>query len=149
MLISSRTPEGEPNRCPICGNVVRIEPSKDTHDAPCPHCGHLLWFDQPFLQITINPVDGSTVVRFTHKELIYDTIDTDLFRLVDEFGRHNLRLDFSGVSMLSSSIMGKLVTLHRKLRSVRGKLVVCGLSEEMMSVFKICKLDRLISIETA
>jgi tetratricopeptide (TPR) repeat protein len=44
MLPSSRTPEGEPNLCPICGNAVRIEPSSGFRDAPCPHCGHLLRF---------------------------------------------------------------------------------------------------------
>src|SRR5436309_1117187 len=44
MVISSRTPEGMPNRCPVCGNRLRLEPSKPTLDAPCPHCGHLLWF---------------------------------------------------------------------------------------------------------
>jgi hypothetical protein len=43
--ISSRTPEGDPNCCPICGKDVRIEPSAaPTSDAPCPHCGSLLWF---------------------------------------------------------------------------------------------------------
>ncbi|HUT93197.1 MAG TPA: phosphopantetheine-binding protein [Thermoguttaceae bacterium] len=44
MVISSRTPEGTPNRCPICGADVKIEPSVLFGDAPCPHCGHLLWF---------------------------------------------------------------------------------------------------------
>jgi hypothetical protein len=44
VTISSRTPEGEPNRCPICGNDLALEPSIDTRDAPCPSCGHLLWF---------------------------------------------------------------------------------------------------------
>src|SRR5438552_232687 len=44
MNISSRTPEGQPNRCPLCGQDLRIEPSLATRDAPCPHCGHLLWF---------------------------------------------------------------------------------------------------------
>ena len=44
MTISSRTPEGDPNQCPICGHRVRLEPSIDTRDAPCPSCGHLLWF---------------------------------------------------------------------------------------------------------
>ena len=44
MVISSRTPEGVPNRCPICGNSVRTEPSNPFSDAPCNHCGHLLWF---------------------------------------------------------------------------------------------------------
>jgi acyl carrier protein len=43
MVISSRTPEGSPNSCPVCGNTVRIEPSI-FGEAPCPCCGHLLWF---------------------------------------------------------------------------------------------------------
>src|SRR5260221_13168626 len=48
MIPASRTPEGTPNRCPICGKSVRIEPSSfPTMDAPCPHCGHLLWFTGP------------------------------------------------------------------------------------------------------
>jgi serine/threonine protein kinase len=44
MTISSRTPEGLPNRCPVCGADVRVEPSNLAGDAPCPQCGHLLWF---------------------------------------------------------------------------------------------------------
>ncbi len=44
MVLSTRTPEGWPNRCPLCGKDVRIEPSPETLDAPCPHCGGLLWF---------------------------------------------------------------------------------------------------------
>jgi eukaryotic-like serine/threonine-protein kinase len=41
---SSRTPEGEPNHCPICGKALKVEPSRPPGDAPCPYCGHLLWF---------------------------------------------------------------------------------------------------------
>ena len=44
MQPSSRTPEGEPNRCPVCGKDLQIEPSRPPGDAPCPHCGTLLWF---------------------------------------------------------------------------------------------------------
>ncbi len=42
-VISSRTPEGEPARCPICGAMESIEPTRPPGDAPCPACGHLLW----------------------------------------------------------------------------------------------------------
>lgn len=38
MTISSRTPEGGPNRCPVCGHTFRIEPSRPLGDAPCPAC---------------------------------------------------------------------------------------------------------------
>lgn len=43
-MVSSRTPEGSPNRCPVCGTHVRVEPSRPFGDAPCPVCGTLLWF---------------------------------------------------------------------------------------------------------
>lgn len=44
MLPSSRTPEGESNQCPVCGRATVIEPSWPAGDAPCPSCGHLVWF---------------------------------------------------------------------------------------------------------
>ncbi len=46
MVIPSRTPEGDPNRCPVCGHDCRLEPSWPSRDGPCPRCGHLLWFGQ-------------------------------------------------------------------------------------------------------
>lgn len=47
MHISSRTPEGTPNYCPVCNQRCWVVPSQRTRDAPCPRCGHLLWFDAP------------------------------------------------------------------------------------------------------
>lgn len=46
MTISSRTPEGTPHRCPVCGHGLRVEASLFFGDAPCPRCGTLLWFIQ-------------------------------------------------------------------------------------------------------
>src|SRR5262245_16406683 len=43
----SRAPEGEPNRCPVCGHDVWLEPSLASGDATCPKCGQLLWFPMP------------------------------------------------------------------------------------------------------
>jgi len=44
MTISSRTPEGTPFCCPICGEQTNLEPSITTGDGCCPRCGHLLWW---------------------------------------------------------------------------------------------------------
>lgn len=43
MSISSRTPEGFPSRCVLCGAKTKIEFSNPAQDATCPNCGHLLW----------------------------------------------------------------------------------------------------------
>lgn len=54
MIISSRTPEGHPFRCPVCGEDTDLEPALDG-DACCPACGALLgWFRErvdPELQL--------------------------------------------------------------------------------------------------
>jgi acyl carrier protein len=44
MRISSRTPEGFPFNCPICGKIAALEPSYPGGDAICPSCGQLLWW---------------------------------------------------------------------------------------------------------
>lgn len=44
MTISSRTPEGDPHRCPICGQRSHMELSDPAGDACCPKCGSLLWW---------------------------------------------------------------------------------------------------------
>jgi hypothetical protein len=53
--ISSRTPEGMPNRCGVCGKPLALEPSPDTRDAPCPHCGQLLGFPHQARKPPVNP----------------------------------------------------------------------------------------------
>jgi acyl carrier protein len=60
MVISSRTPEGDPAACPVCGEFVCIEPSVYFSDAPCPSCGSLLWFVRLGEQnLLVQPTDAA------------------------------------------------------------------------------------------
>ena len=69
MQPSSRTPEGEFNRCPVCGKPVVLSPSKPAGDAPCPHCGVLLWF--------VNTPDGTWWTDDTALRLEYSVHETE------------------------------------------------------------------------
>ena len=44
MNVSSRTPEGTPHECPLCGAVSNLEPAFPGGDAVCPACGQLVWW---------------------------------------------------------------------------------------------------------
>jgi acyl carrier protein len=44
MAVSSRTPEGTPHRCRVCGKMSAVEPSCPGGDSCCPNCGQLLWW---------------------------------------------------------------------------------------------------------
>lgn len=82
MTISSRTPEGLPQRCPICGGTSAIEPSYPEGDACCPACGHLLWwFQDRLVGVEVN-------LRSSLSELSIDSLDWVelVMKLEEEFG---------------------------------------------------------------
>lgn len=90
MTISSRTPAGEPNHCPICGSRVIIEPSLDTRDAPCPRCGHLLWWFQQRVSepAAIGNLSADTRLDDVALEIGGDSLDAVelVMELEEEFG---------------------------------------------------------------
>ena len=67
MTISSRTPECHPSRCPVCRRRLRLSPSWPSADAPCPHCGSLVWFPPANTpRVTAGPATGT---EFTLEDL--------------------------------------------------------------------------------
>ena len=83
------------------------------------------------------------------KSSVLDTVAIDgvaqeLFELVDKQARRKLALDFTEVRFLSSQMVGVLLSLYKKSKDIGGKLVICGLRDELMKVFKIMKLETLL-----
>ena len=72
--IASRTPEGEPNRCPVCDAKVCIEPSRPGGDAPCPNCGVLLWFLPTSEGVSIYETESVALMRERLAALMYDNL---------------------------------------------------------------------------
>jgi acyl carrier protein len=72
MTISSRTPEGDPHHCSICGGVVVMEPSEPLGDSVCPRCGSLLM--RVYEQLGVDRERNSAQTTFT--ELGVDSLDT-------------------------------------------------------------------------
>lgn len=60
---ATRTPEGESNRCSVCGAGFVIEHSLPPGDACCPACGSLVWLAIPrlrgVLQTTVQSASAS------------------------------------------------------------------------------------------
>jgi acyl carrier protein len=76
MTISTRTPEGHPLRCDVCGAMVVVETSLDSGDATCPACGHLLWRVRNRLATELNlSEDDITLTRQLQGELVADSVD--------------------------------------------------------------------------
>ena len=58
-----------------------------------------------------------------------------------------LILDFSGVDIISSSLLGKLIILQRRVDNSKGKMRLCEMSRNVEGVFRTANLDRIFNID--
>ncbi len=75
-------------------------------------------------------------------------IYTDVMALLDKTTEQKVVLDFSKVQFMSSSMLGKLVQIHKKCKEYKVKLKLSGISPEIYEVFKITRLHKLFDIES-
>ena len=102
--------------------------------------------------LVVNRQGDVMVASFMHSKLLDETnihaIGVELLALVDQNKGLKLIIDFNSVTYLSSAVLGKLMAIHKGISATKGHLVLCGISPNILEVFKITKLDKLFSIDT-
>jgi anti-sigma B factor antagonist len=103
-----------------------------------------------YRRLDISLVGDVTVVHFRDQKITEDVniqeLGEEMFSLVETDGRDKLLLSFSGVKFLSSAALGKLITLHKKMKSHGGVLKLSNIHPEIYEAFAITKLNRLFDI---
>ncbi len=64
----------------------------------------------------------------------------ELFAVVDQYGFSKVVLDLTGVQYITSSVVGKIITLHRKLHRINGQLVLCCLTKGVEDVLSASRM---------
>jgi len=100
--------------------------------------------------INVTVLDDVGVVNFTTTqvldELNVQQLGQELMDLVEKRYMVKLVLNFENVKFLSSAVLGKLISLNKRLTAEKGRLAFCHIREDIMQVFKITRLDKLIPI---
>lgn len=101
-------------------------------------------------RIDIEEISGVTVARLLEKKILdeanIEALGQELFALVDKDGRKKIILDFSLVEYLSSAALGKLITMNKKVTTASGKVILCNIQKDILDVFKITKLDKVLTL---
>ena len=100
-------------------------------------------------RLLIQDIRGVTVVTFQEISILdalqIDEIGEEIYQLVDEQAKTKMVLDFANVRFLSSSALGVLITLSKKMEAIKGQMVLCSLQADLLEVFQISRLDRLFT----
>ncbi len=101
-------------------------------------------------RLFLEPRGDVTIVSFMDKKILDEAniqeIGDELTQLVTKDHRIKLLLNFENVEYLSSAALGKLISLHKRVREHNGQLKLCGIRPEIYEVFKITKLNLLFEI---
>lgn len=106
----------------------------------------------PVERIDMTEVEDVKVVHFHDPQLfdervVHEAAEQIAVRLPNDGSPIKLVLNFSGVGLISSTLLSKLVLLQRRIDASRGKMRICELSPVLEQVFRTSHLDRLFGID--
>lgn len=96
-------------------------------------------------------VEGDiTVVQLTDRKILDEVsiarIGESLTELVAQSSPPRLVLDFVNVGHMSSSALGMLITLQKRIREGQGQLRLCRIQPTIYEVFVITRLNEIFTI---
>jgi anti-anti-sigma factor len=77
---------------------------------------------------------------------VIQAVGAALADLVDKQGYSRIVLNFGGVHFMASAVVAQLFKLLKKLNAVGGTLKFCAIRTDLMPVFKITGLDKMVQI---
>jgi anti-anti-sigma factor len=94
--------------------------------------------------------DGILTIQFQTPRILDESqleqVTREVLAQLDKSTEEKVILDFRPVQFMSSSMLGKLVMIHKKCKEFKIKLKLSGISPEIREVFKISRLDKLFDI---
>lgn len=76
-----------------------------------------------------------------------DQMKRTLSELIEK-GQSKLVMDLTGVSYIDSSGLGALVAAMKQARAVGGNLKLCGLQEDVRSIFEMTRLIKVMAVHS-
>ncbi len=100
--------------------------------------------------VTVEPSDGVAIVRFSTPRLSedenIDQLGHDLTALVDQYAVRRMVVVLAGITYLTSSAMGKLITLHRKMHRAEGIVAFARPEPTVAEILTASRLDTYLKV---
>ena len=105
---------------------------------------------QPRTRVNVTHAGDVIIAQLTDRKILDEPnitqIGEQLRGLIAEEPRPRLVLDFDLVSHMSSSTLGMLITLNKRVREREGQLRLCNIHPALREIFAITRLDEILDI---
>lgn len=99
--------------------------------------------------LVITQIQGVVVVNFRNQSILdgasIDAIAAQLYALVDQQAHRKIVLDFNAVRFLSSQVIGALLQMDKKVKAIKGKVVICGMKPNLFKIFETMNLHKILT----
>lgn len=106
--------------------------------------------DQVSPNLSIEFVDDIIVATLTDEKILEESqiqaLESSFMPLIDQNGSIKLLIDFSNVKFLTSSVLGLLIRISKKVYESGGRLRLCCIQPKIYEIFKITRLDKIFEI---
>lgn len=107
-----------------------------------PRLAYLNWLNSSTSDVAVLCFTEANLSEVANTEQLGDELNL----LVDHFEFHHVVLSFRNVRFLSSSVLGKLISFHRRIKRLEGKLVLCEFSDPLIDVLTTSNLLKYFQI---
>ena len=100
--------------------------------------------------ISVSYADNATIATLTDERILEEEdiqlLENSLIPLTEQADGVNLIIDFSNVKFFSSSVLGLLIRVSKKIYEAGGQLRLCSINPKILKIFKVTRLDRVFDI---
>lgn len=101
--------------------------------------------------INVEYIGKATIVRFTDEKILEEkdiqALQDSIIPMIESApGGMNLILDFGNVQYLSSTVLGLLIRISKRIYENDGRLRLCNINPKIYEIFKITRLTKTFDI---
>lgn len=100
--------------------------------------------------ISIDYTQEAVVVTLMDEKILdaaqISDLEESILPLAGESQGKSLVIDFSNVGFLSSSVLGLLIRLSKRVNETNGQLKLCSLKKQIAEIFRITRLNKIFDI---
>jgi anti-anti-sigma factor len=98
--------------------------------------------------LIVQAYDNIVLVQITKDRLldmpVINAIGAEMIGLLERYPKPSIIIDMAPVAYLSSAMVGKLIGFYKAVIQAKGRLAIAGVRADIMPLFKVTQIDRLI-----